>query len=138
MIFFLNLSVLVWNVIAKHGTVGGTCKICVHFKRSRDRDGSLIKIWAGARKKIHWNSIRKICHFGFGLRGFKNPILVWGRVQGSKISQKTGFWVQVWAGFCKKHQNTSSLVQSSVSVCWNYQKGLLWNWVIWILRSPKK
>jgi hypothetical protein len=32
-----------------------------------------------------------------------------GFSQGSKISQKTGFWVQVWVGFCKKHQNTSEI-----------------------------
>jgi hypothetical protein len=35
---------------------------------------------------------------------------VWVRVQGSKIFQKSGFWVQVWVGFCKKkHQNTSEI-----------------------------
>jgi hypothetical protein len=37
--------------------------------------------------------------------GFQNLLLrvrVWVRVQGSKFLQKTGFWVQVWVGFCKK------------------------------------
>jgi hypothetical protein len=32
---------------------------------------------------------------------------VWVRVQGSKIFQNIESWVQVWVGFCKKHQNTS-------------------------------
>jgi hypothetical protein len=46
---------------------------------------------------------------GSGLgSGFSNiQFWVWVRVQGSKIFQKTGFWVQVWVGFCKKHQNTT-------------------------------
>jgi hypothetical protein len=34
--------------------------------------------------------------FGFGFRV-------------RKFFQKIGFWVQVWVGFCKKHQNTSEI-----------------------------
>jgi hypothetical protein len=47
---------------------------------------------------------RKFVASGSGLgSGFsKIQFWVWVRVQGSKFFQKTGFWVQVWVGFCKK------------------------------------
>ncbi len=38
----------------------------------------------------------------FEFRVIKNPTLGLGSGSGFKISQKTGFWVQVWVGFCKK------------------------------------
>jgi hypothetical protein len=53
--------------------------------------------------------VSKICHFGFGFGFSKIQLWVWVRVQGLKIFQKTGFWVQVWVGFCKKHQNSSEI-----------------------------
>jgi hypothetical protein len=57
--------------------------------------------------------VSKICYFGFGFgfRVFKNPILGLGLGSGSGFENfpKTGFWVQVWVGFCKKHQNTSEI-----------------------------
>jgi hypothetical protein len=46
---------------------------------------------------------------GLGSGFSKIQFWVWVRVQGSKIFQKIGFWVQVWVGFCKKHQNTSEI-----------------------------
>jgi hypothetical protein len=46
---------------------------------------------------------------GLGSGFSKIQFWVWVRVQSSKIFQKTGFWVQVWVGFCKKHQNTSEI-----------------------------
>jgi hypothetical protein len=46
---------------------------------------------------------------GLGSGFSKIQFWVWVRVQGSKNSQKTGFWVQVWVGFCKKHQNISKI-----------------------------
>jgi hypothetical protein len=46
---------------------------------------------------------------GLGSGFSKIQLWVWVRVQGSEIYQKTGFWVQVWVGFCKKHQNTSEI-----------------------------
>jgi hypothetical protein len=33
--------------------------------------------------------------------GFQLNLSLWVRVPGSKIFQKTGFWVQVGVGFCK-------------------------------------
>jgi hypothetical protein len=39
---------------------------------------------------------------GLGFGFSKTQFWVWVRVQGSKIFQKSGFWVQVWVGFCKK------------------------------------
>jgi hypothetical protein len=39
---------------------------------------------------------------GLGSGFSKIQLWVWFRVQGLKIFQKTGFWVQVWVGFCKK------------------------------------
>jgi hypothetical protein len=46
---------------------------------------------------------------GSGLGSGFSKIQLWVWVQGSEIYQKTGFWVQVWVGFCKKHQNTSEI-----------------------------
>jgi hypothetical protein len=40
---------------------------------------------------------------GLGFGFSKTQFWVWVRVQGSKFFQKTGFWVQVWVGFCKKN-----------------------------------
>jgi hypothetical protein len=46
---------------------------------------------------------------GLGSGFSKIQFWFWVRVQGSKISQKAGFWVQVWVGFCKKHQSISEI-----------------------------
>jgi hypothetical protein len=58
-----------------------------------------------------------VCEFpkfiasGLGSGFSKIQFWVWVRVrvQGSQIFQKIGFWVQVWVGFCKKHQNSSEI-----------------------------
>jgi hypothetical protein len=42
---------------------------------------------------------------GLGSGFLKIQFWVWG----SKFFQQTGFWVQVWVRFCKKHQNTSEI-----------------------------
>jgi hypothetical protein len=46
---------------------------------------------------------------GLGFGFSKIQSWVWVRVQGLKFFQKTGFWVQVWVGFCKKHRNSSKI-----------------------------
>jgi hypothetical protein len=46
---------------------------------------------------------------GLGSGFSKIQFWAWVRVQGLSIFQKTGFWVQVWVGFCKKHQNSSEI-----------------------------
>jgi hypothetical protein len=51
---------------------------------------------------------------GFGSGFSKIQFWVWVRVQGLKISQKTGFGVQVWVWFCKKHQNISKILLGCV------------------------
>jgi hypothetical protein len=55
------------------------------------------------------NPIQNSGWFGLGSGFSKIQFWVWVRVQGSKFFQKTGFWVQVYIGFCKKHQNTSEI-----------------------------
>jgi hypothetical protein len=46
---------------------------------------------------------------GLGFGFSKIQSWVWVRVQGLNFFQKTGFWVQVWVGFCKKHRNYSEI-----------------------------